>query len=554
MLPRIRLPASLIRSTTTTVLIMALLCFQRLNIAHGLSSSARPSLEAFSVAPMMAHTNRHYRYMFRQLSENAHLYTEMIPASQIVQVFELLVATTTTSRTTIPAMYNNPDDLLEIVHSIRRRQQQQQPQHAYTSSSSLDIKFFNLLHELIDEHKDPQIALQLGGRDPGTLQKATAIATAFGYQQINLNCGCPSSSVASGKNSGAALMREPELVATCLEAMSNSMPSKNSLLSVKHRLGVANADTYNANWDHSQDDQAAYESCQQFCKLITMAGKVSKIQIHARLALLGLGTTTSASSSDSNNNSDKTTTALWTPAIKSNQMGSTAAAAATKVDHKRAQYFAKRQARQATIDNRSVPPLRPKVVDRIAEEYSHLEIISNGGVQSMTHIQDRLANNQVTGVMVGRSAINHPCSFAQVDSLLSWNSENSQEASATAKKKPSRQHVLQTYIEYCEKQEAQMMAAFPDMNNIDLQDFRKKLVAVPFHLFMGEDGNNIYQRRLRKLNSRGHRHSAASMLVAAMREVPTDTLEKSVEDYVPWDAIETFDFTKRSGAMQRIIY
>jgi tRNA-dihydrouridine synthase len=146
--------------------------------------------------------------------------------------------------------------------------------------------------------------------------------------------------------------------------------------------------------------------------------------------------------------------------------------------------------------------------------------------------------------MVGRSAINHPCSFAQVDSIL-WNAQTN---------KPSRQQVVQTYIEYCEEQEAQMRAAFPGRSDGEVQDFRRKLIAVPFHLFMGEDGNNAYQRRLRKLSSRGHRHSAASMLGAAMRELPTETLEKSVEEYTPWDDIEKFDFTKRAGSMQRTIY
>jgi hypothetical protein len=99
-----------------------------------------------------------------------------------------------------------------------------------------------------------------------------------------------------------------------------------------------------------------------------------------------------------------------------------------------------------------------------------------------------------------------------------------------------------------------MSAAFPSRSNGQVEDFRRKLIASPFHLFMGEDGNNAYQRRLRKLSSRGHRHSAASMLMAAMRELPTETLEKSVEEYTSWDDIETFDFTKRAGAMQRTIY
>jgi tRNA-dihydrouridine synthase len=527
MIPRIRLASLLLSSL-------------QLHTSHGLLSPLSSKVEAFSVAPMMGHSNRHYRYLFRQLSEYAHLYTEMIPASQIVQVYEMA------SRNLLGAStkntYDNPDGLLETVHAIR----QQLVAH---QNPSLDIKSFYLLHELLDVNQvDPRVALQLGGRDPDTLAKATAIATAFGYRQINLNCGCPSSSVASGKHSGAALMREPELVARCLEAMSESMPY-DTILSVKHRLGVANADTYNASWDHAQNDQAAYESCREFCRFVTMAGKVSKIQVHARVALLGLGTAPSGDTDDDDDTHDNAKSrTLWTPGRDNDSVNDTTtemtSGTATKINHKRVQYHAKRQARQATIQNRSVPPLRPKVVERIAEEFSHLEVVSNGGIQSMSHIKDRLADNQVAGVMVGRSAINHPCAFAQVDSVL-WNAQTN---------KPSRQQVLQTYMEYCEEQEAQMSVAFPDRSNGQVEDFRRKLIASPFHLFMGEDGNNAYQRRLRKLSSRGHRHSAASMLMAAMRELPTETLEKSVEEYTSWGDIETFDFTKRAGAMQRTIY
>ena len=142
-------------------------------------------------------------------------------------------------------------------------------------------------------HTDP-IVLQLGGRNPELLGKATAIAMAFGYQQINLNCGCPSSSVATGNQAGAALMLEPELVAECLESMSKAMSyyqhnNNNVALSLKHRLGVAFANEYDAAWDHQQTDEAAYQSCHDFLKVMASSNSMlSKVQVHARLALLGM--------------------------------------------------------------------------------------------------------------------------------------------------------------------------------------------------------------------------------------------------------------------------
>jgi len=79
-------------------------------------------------------------------------------------------------------------------------------------------------------------------------------------------------------------------------------------------------------------------------------------------------------------------------------------------------------------------------------------------------------------------------------------------------------------------------------------------VAAPFHLFMGEDGNNAYQRRLRKLVARADRYTAHSMLRAAMTEIPISTLNQKVDEYTPWEDIETFDFNKKAGAFQRTIY
>jgi tRNA-dihydrouridine synthase A len=471
---------------------------------YGLAGSS--ATELFSVAPMMGHTNRHYRYFFRQLSEHAYLYTEMIPAGQVLQSYEQALHD---GNPLSNADNYHVEKILENVQIIQDKQ------------SSLSAVGDSVLEEMLNPGIG-NIVLQLGGRNPELLAKAAAVATAFGYDSINLNCGCPSTSV-SGRQSGAALMKEPELVAQCLEAMSYAMDeiNPNAILSVKHRLGVADASTYNPTHDHAQNDEEAFQSCRNFVQIISLAGSVSRIQVHARVALLGF---------DSN---------LWVPA-EDDDDHKDSDGSPQKINHQRAQYEAKRQARQATLKNRSVPPLRPRVVEQIAQEFPHLQVVSNGGIDSINNIQERLSSTNVVGGMAGRAAINHPCSFAGVDSSL-WKNQAP---------KNTRQTALENYISYCEKEESRLSG----LSRNDLQLHRRKLVAAPFHLFMGEEGNNAFQRRLRKLVSRADRHPAHSMLSAAMAEIPTDTLAKSVNDHVPSDQIETYDFTKRAGAMQRTIY
>ncbi|CAJ1943585.1 unnamed protein product [Cylindrotheca closterium] len=579
-------------------------------------------LELFSVAPMMAHTNRHYRFFFRQLSQYAHIYTEMMPSAQIVQVFELAVRAITSSTSTTTTIsssstssemmipYDDPEAMQELAHRIYQCQQQT-PSVLYSEENAGYFAGRNLLHYSIlqeimapynnnnnnninnnEYHTDP-IVLQLGGRNPETLGKATAIAMAFGYTQINLNCGCPSANVAKGNQAGAALMLEPTLVAECLEQMSQAMIHyqhqhqtnddddnyQQVQLSLKHRLGVAFANEYDADWDHAQTDEAAYQTCHDFLKVMESGSNIlSKVQVHARLALLGIGdtnnlyTTNGDGGGDGIDDDDDDDDAIEGAVVGS--QGDREPETNKKINHKRAQYFAKREARQATIQNRSVPPLRPKVVEQIARDFgSKWEVVSNGGIQSMSDVADRLqrpkggnpAGDQqqqpqqqqqqvdnllwqgqaVTGAMVGRAAINHPCSFATVDSVL-WGASN--------KPKKTRFEILQTYMEYCQEQEDRLKTIFPSTTPTQWKHIRKQLVAVPFHLFMGEEGNNAYQRRLRKLSGRGERYSAKGMLDAAAREVPSETLEKSVEEHTPWADIEKFDFTKRSGSMHRTIY
>ena len=166
-----------------------------------------------SVAPMMDCTDRHCRYFHRQLSRQALLYSEMIVDRA-------------------------------IIFGERKR----------------FLKFNPIEHP---------VALQLGGNDPKLLAEATKIAVDFGYDEINLNVGCPSTRVKSG-NFGAALMKEIDLVRSCVEAMKAS--AGKIPVTVKSRIGV--------------DDQNPEEVLPEFITKVASSG-CSVFIIHARKALLG---------------------------------------------------------------------------------------------------------------------------------------------------------------------------------------------------------------------------------------------------------------------------
>lgn len=136
----------------------------------------------FSVAPMMDGTDRHCRFFHRALSRHTRLYTEMVTAQAIC--------------------FGDQDHLLGF-----------------------------------DPSEHP-VALQLGGSDPALLAQAAKVGEVFGYDEVNLNVGCPSDRVQSG-TFGACLMRTPELVADCVAAMIETVDIP---VTVKCRLGVDDQD------------------------------------------------------------------------------------------------------------------------------------------------------------------------------------------------------------------------------------------------------------------------------------------------------------------------
>ncbi len=164
----------------------------------------------FSVAPMLDWTDRHYRYFARLISRQALLYTEMVTTGAIIH-------------------------------------------------GKGDYLGFN-------EEEHP-VALQLGGSNPADLAHCARLAQERGYDEVNLNVGCPSDRVQNGRF-GACLMAEPELVADCVKAMKDAVSIP---VTVKTRIGI--------------DEQDSYEFLTRFIDIVSAAG-CDVFTIHARKAWL----------------------------------------------------------------------------------------------------------------------------------------------------------------------------------------------------------------------------------------------------------------------------
>jgi tRNA-dihydrouridine synthase A len=138
----------------------------------------------------------------------------------------------------------------------------------YTEMVTADAVVFGPRERLIGfDASEHAVALQLGGAEPGRLAEAARIGAEFGYDEINLNCGCPSDRVQSGRF-GACLMREPRLVAECVAAMAAAVDVP---VTVKCRIGV--------------DEQEPRAALFAFAEAVKAAGATALI-VHARKAWL----------------------------------------------------------------------------------------------------------------------------------------------------------------------------------------------------------------------------------------------------------------------------
>ncbi|PID46686.1 MAG: tRNA dihydrouridine(20/20a) synthase DusA [Proteobacteria bacterium] len=255
---------------------------------------------------MLDWTDRHERYFLRLLSKHAWLYTEMVTTGA-------------------------------LIHGDYERY----------------LKF---------NHQEHPVALQLGGSDPRDMVMCAKMAEDFGYDEVNINVGCPSDRVQRGAF-GACLMAEPELIATCVAAMQEAVSIP---VTVKNRIGI--------------DDQNEAVSLRQFISTVAEAGCKTFV-IHARKA--------------------------WLKGLSPKQ-------------------------------NRDIPPLNYDLVYQIKQESPELEIIINGGINTLEECTQHLQS--VDGVMVGREAYHNPYHLVDVDATL-YNDTHP---------KVTRLWVLDQYIAYIE--------------------------------------------------------------------------------------------------------
>src|SRR6202162_2903089 len=137
-------------------------------------------------------------------------------------------------RFSVAPMMDWSDRRCRAFHRIRARRAR-----LYTEMVTADAVVFGPRERLIGfDASEHAVALQLGGADPGRLAEAACIGAEFGYDEINLNCGCPSDRVQSGRF-GACLMREPRIVADCVGAMRGAVSVP---VTVKCRIGVDDQD------------------------------------------------------------------------------------------------------------------------------------------------------------------------------------------------------------------------------------------------------------------------------------------------------------------------
>jgi tRNA-dihydrouridine synthase A len=247
---------------------------------------------------MMDWTDRHCRYFLRGFAPDALLYTEMITSAAIVR------------------------------GDARR-----------------------LLAFDPEEHP---VALQLGGSDPRELAAAARAGEAAGYDEINLNCGCPSDRVASGAF-GACLMREPARVADCVAAMRAAVSIP---VTVKMRIGVVSGAREEVRGALSRFDDSDFEALHGFVSRVRDAGCAVAI-VHARKAVLG---------------------------------------------------------GLSPKDNREVPPLRHDVVRRVKRDFADLPVIVNGGFRTAASVLEALT--WCDGVMLGREAYHRPVVLSELQRML----------------------------------------------------------------------------------------------------------------------------------------
>ncbi|KAB7741531.1 tRNA dihydrouridine(20/20a) synthase DusA [Parvibaculum sedimenti] len=318
-----------------------------------------------SVAPMMDWTDRHDRYFLRLITRRTLLYTEMVTTGAVI--------------------HGDRDHLLGF-----------------------------------DASEHP-VAVQLGGSEPADLAESARIAEGYGYDEVNLNVGCPSDRVQSGRF-GACLMREPELVAECVAAMRKAVSIP---VTVKCRIGV--------------DDQDPAVALPTLARMVSDEGCKTLI-VHARKA--------------------------WLEGL-------------------------------SPRENRDIPPLEYDRAYQLKRDMPSLEIIINGGIQTLDEAAAHL--DHVDGAMLGRAAYQTPYVLADVDRRFYGETEA-----------PLTPHeVLEAFLPYVEEQLAR---------GIHLHAMSRHILG----LFHGAPGARAFRRYI---SENAPKHGAGAQVIRdAMALVPREAL------------------------------
>ena len=314
-------------------------------------------------------TDRHFRMLIRCISPLPVLYTEMTWDRAI--------------------LYNTPGE----------------PEYALNKTGPMGV-------DAIIGFSDAEqpLVMQLGGAEPANLARAAAQCVERGYEEINLNCGCPAQTRGRAKNCyGARLMFEPERVAACCAAMIEAVGGA-AEITVKCRLGV-----------NSQD---SWEELKHFIATVAASG-VRHFIVHARKAILGLNTIQNRS----------------VPPLRHEWVSLARRARPYRSSSPRS-YLP-----SLPISFGSLASLLPgpppeasfylcRWVYRLTEEFPHLLFTLNGGVGSVDEVAQLLSSGQLHGVMLGRRSNADPYLYARCGVLYSG------EAGV------SRREVLDSYLTY----------------------------------------------------------------------------------------------------------
>mmetsp|Transcript_25616 Transcript_25616/g.78796 ORF Transcript_25616/g.78796 Transcript_25616/m.78796 type:complete len:418 (-) Transcript_25616:109-1362(-) len=410
-------------------------------VRASICASSLQQTPSFEVAPMMAHTHRDFRYFWRLISEESVLWTEMISARDV----------------------------------------------ALLSDEDLERKWG------LGCASKEKVVCQLGGADPKTLAGAAERLRGLGYDQFNLNVGCPSQKVATEGRFGAALMRDPKLVAECCAAIGPRT-------SVKHRLAAVDGSDYET-WDYERTRDAA------FAFVDALTDVVSRFVVHARIAVLA--------------DEDE-------PVPK-------------RIDRREELKRAKHR-RLTTMANRQVPPLRYDIARELKRSFPSCEFVLNGGLTSIDTARAAVGSSTdgalaVDGAMVGRALVSHPCAFADLDAR--WYGASTRTT--------TRGEVLDRYIAYVE--ETRQRTSQEELVRVVAVPYRLFNGEPRSGAYMRRI-KNLANTKLKKGVL-----SPANLLRAAKAELDPETLyDKPLTDCTPITDLAAYDLeVPRAGPLARLV-